>query len=125
MNIMKKRVVDLIEWKKLLEHHEGIGKQHLKDLFRQDAERGSRFSVEACGILLDYSKNRITADTMELLFSLARAVDLRSEIEAMFTGMKINNTEDRAVLHTALRCAGDNPVLVDGRDVKPGIRQVL
>lgn len=125
MNIKKKRVVDLIEWKKLRKHHEAVEKQHLQDLFRQDGERGSRFSVEACGILLDYSKNRITADTMELLFSLARAVDLRSEIEAMFTGMKINNTEDRAVLHTALRCAGDNPVLVDGMDVKPGIRRVL
>ncbi len=121
----KKLVADLIEWKKLREHREVIDQQPLPELFRLDPERGRRFRVEACGILLDYSKNRITSDTMKLLFSLAEAVDLRSEIEAMFTGEKINNTEGRAVLHTALRSANDDPVLVDGTDVKPAVRQVL
>ncbi len=125
MKIKKKLVIDLIEWKKLQEHREIIDQQPLPELFRNDPERGGRFRAEACGILLDYSKNRITSDTMKLLFSLAGAVDLRSEIEAMFTGEKINNTENRAVLHTALRSGSDDPVLVDGADVKPAIRQVL
>jgi glucose-6-phosphate isomerase len=125
MKIAEKRVVDLTEWKKLGDHYKGIEGKHLRDLFLEDPERGGRFTLEACGLLLDYSKNRITADTMELLFSLARAVNLKTEIEAMFTGLKINNTEDRAVLHTALRSSGSDPVVVDGLDVKPGIRQVL
>jgi glucose-6-phosphate isomerase len=117
--------VDLPEWKQLQEHQEKIGKEHMLDLFSRDPERGSRFKAEACGLVLDYSKNRITADTMVLLFSLARAVDLGRRIEDMFTGRKINNTEGRAVLHTALRSSSDDPVLVDGTDVKPVIRQVL
>ena len=125
MKIKKKPVIDLIEWKKLQEHRKIIDKQPLPELFQLDPERGGRFRAEACGILLDYSKNRITSDTMKLLFSLAEAVDLRSEIEAMFTGEKINNTENRAVLHTALRSPSDDPLLVDGKDIRPGIRQVL
>ena len=125
MNITEKRVVALTEWKKLQDHYKGIEGKHLRDLFLDDQERGGRFTLEACGLLLDYSKNRITADTMELLFSLARTMNLRAEIEAMFTGLKINNTEDRAVLHTALRSPESDPVVVDGLDVKPGIRQVL
>ncbi len=125
MKIKKKLVIDLIEWKKLLEHREVIDQQPLQELFRNDPERGVRFRAEACGILLDYSKNRITSDTMKLLFSLAGAVDLRQQIEDMFTGRKINNTEGRAVLHTALRSCSDDPLLVDGEDIRPGIRQVL
>ncbi len=125
MNGSVKKVIELEEWQDLAKHYQEISETYMKDLFLQDPERGARFRAEACGLLLDYSKNRITADTMGLLFSLARAVDLGSKIEAMFTGRKINNTEGRAVLHTALRSSSDDPVLVDGMDVKPAIRQVL
>jgi glucose-6-phosphate isomerase len=82
-------------------------------------------SIEDCGLLLDYSKNRVTAESMELLRALAEGAGLKDAIERMFTGRKINTTEGRAVLHTALRNRSDDPVLVDGRDVMPGIRRVL
>ncbi len=125
MNRSGKKVIELEEWKKLAKHYQAIRDTSLKDLFLQEPGRGVDFSVNACGLYLDYSKNRITGDTMTLLLGLAEAVDLRAKTEDMFTGRKINCTEGRAVLHTALRRKSDDPVLFDGEDVMPGIRQVL
>ena len=118
-------VVTLNEWNDLWEHFEELQDLHLRDLFKEDPQRAGRFCVTACGLFVDFSKNRITAKTMELLTRLARARNLETEIEAMFTGQKINRTENRAVLHTALRNRSNQPVLVDGQDVMPEINRVL
>ncbi|HXK58834.1 MAG TPA: glucose-6-phosphate isomerase [Acidobacteriota bacterium] len=118
-------VIDRPEWKALARHYQQISPLHLRDLFSSDPERASRLSLETAGIFLDYSKNRVTDETMKLLFALARAVDLRGEIERMFNGEKINVTEKRAVLHTALRNQSSIPVWVDGQDVMPEVRRVL
>ena len=90
-------------WKVLETHHQYISKLHLRELFSEDPKRGERMSVEAVGLYLDYSKNRITEETLFLLLQLAKEAGLRERIDAMFTGEKINLTENRAVLHTALR----------------------
>src|SRR4051794_14580763 len=90
-------------WSALQTHHEQIAKVHLRDLFAADPERGTRYSTEAVGIYLDYSKHRITDETLALLRQLAEQSGLQQRIEAMFAGEKINITEDRAVLHVALR----------------------
>ena len=111
-------------WPRLAEHAASIAPQHLRDLFASDPARAERFSTKACGILLDYSKNRITPDTLRHLFALADECDLRSHMLAMFEGEAINNTEHRAVLHTALRTQSEMPVLVDGENVLPAIRAV-
>ena len=113
------------EWKTLAGHWKTIESKHLRELFAADPRRAETFSLTACDLLLDYSKNRITAETMDLLVALAEVTELRSKIEAMFTGEKINRTEDRAVLHTALRAPRGTKVLVDGEDVMPGIHEVL
>jgi glucose-6-phosphate isomerase len=113
------------QWADLKQHHRQMASVHLRDLFRDDPERAARFSIEDCGLLLDYSKNRITAETIQKLVALAEAVGLNEAIERMFTGEKINRTEDRAVLHTALRNRSGEPVLVDGRDVMPDVNRVL
>ncbi|MEW8020785.1 MAG: glucose-6-phosphate isomerase [gamma proteobacterium symbiont of Phacoides pectinatus] len=113
------------QWQALEQHWQEIGGQHMRSLFQQDPARFEQFSLEACGILLDYSKNRITGRTVGLLLDLARQVGLGERIGAMFSGERINNTEDRAVLHTALRNRSGRPVLVDGEDVMPGIEAVL
>ena len=113
------------EWKALSEHWKKTESKHLRDLFAADPQRAETFSLTACDLLLDYSKNRITAETMHLLVGLAESVGLREKIEAMFTGEKINRTEDRAVLHTALRAPRGTKVLMDGEDVMPGIHEVL
>ncbi|RPI22234.1 MAG: glucose-6-phosphate isomerase, partial [Acidobacteria bacterium] len=119
------KLIDRPEWRALQRHYNQISTLHLRDLFAKDPDRASRFSLEEEGILLDYSKNRMTEETIGLLVALARAVDLPREIERMFGGEKINFTEKRAVLHTALRNRSDAPVLVDGQDVMPQVRRVL
>src|SRR5436305_12170592 len=98
---------DLSAWKALRAHYEEIRDLHLRDLFASDPKRGERFTAEAAGIYLDYSKNRITDRTLELLFQLAEESRLRHRIDAMYRGDKINITEDRAALHTALRSPPD------------------
>ncbi len=116
---------ELPQWKALQEHYRQVKDLHLRELFRQDAERGFRFTVDRMGLYLDYSKNRITPRTLELLVDLANAVGLRAAIDAMFGGEKINFTENRAVLHVALRNRSGRPMLVDGRDVMPEVNAVL
>ena len=113
------------EWKALKKHAETVKATHLRDLFRDDPGRGTRFTMEACGLYLDYSKNRITADTLGLLLDLARACRVPEAARDMFTGKKINATEDRAVLHVALRNRSNTPILVDRKDVMPEVNAVL
>ena len=113
------------EWKHLEKHYERICSVHLRDLFRDDPHRAERFTIQACGLLLDYSKNRITAETMSGLCALAESRGVKDAIERMFTGEKINVTQKRAALHTALRNRSGEPVYVDGDDVMPGVRAVL
>src|SRR5216117_510099 len=112
-------------WKALQKHHEAVRSLHLRQLFASDPRRFEKFSVKACDILLDYSKNRVTEETMRLLFDLARQAEVKGWTEKMFTGQKINVTEDRAVLHVALRNRSNRPILVDGRDVMPEVNRVL
>ncbi|NOR72316.1 MAG: glucose-6-phosphate isomerase [Mariprofundaceae bacterium] len=112
-------------WKALSAHYESISKIHMRQLFDDDPERFDRFSLRFKDILLDYSKNRCNKETMELLVELAREAGLRGAIDRMFSGEKINNTEGRAVLHTALRNRSNRPVMVDGEDVMPGVNDVL
>ncbi|HEX2911722.1 MAG TPA: glucose-6-phosphate isomerase [Chloroflexia bacterium] len=115
----------LPQWKALSEHYEKVRNLHLRQLFADDAERGKRFAAEAEGIYLDYSKNRITEETLRLLLALAEASGLRERIDAMFSGEKINVTEKRAVLHVALRAPRDQQIFVDGQDVVPEVHAVL
>ena len=118
-------LTSLPAWKALQAHYEKIRNQHLRDLFRNDPGRGTRLTAEAEGIYLDYSKHRITDETLKLLLELAEQSGLRERIEAMFTGEKINITEKRAVLHTALRAPRDAVILVDGENVVPEVHEVL
>lgn len=119
------RLTESSPYKKLAEHQKQAAQFNLKQLFEQDRDRAKKFSVEAAGIFLDFSKNLITQETMSLLFDLLEFCEFDKKKEAMFNGEKINFTEDRAVLHTALRNRSDNPVMVDGEDVMPGINRVL
>ncbi|MFA0570525.1 glucose-6-phosphate isomerase [Vibrio kagoshimensis] len=113
-------------WKDLTAHFESAQDMDLKDLFAKDAQRFEKFSTKfGSDILVDYSKNLVDADTMNKLFSLANETELKSAIEAMFSGEAINKTEGRSVLHTALRNRSDNPVIVDGKDVMPAVNAVL
>src|SRR5881396_1416066 len=112
-------------WKALEAQHEKIRELHLRTLFADDAKRGERLTAEAVGIYLDYSKNRVTDDTLALLCRLATESGLREWIDAMFRGDKINLTEDRAVLHVALRAPRGTSILVDGKDVVPEVHAVL
>ncbi len=112
-------------WKALQAHYETIAPKHMRDLFAEDPDRFSRFTLEFESILFDFSKNRITAETLELLRSLARQADLAGWTERVFTGEKINITEDRAVLHVALRNRSNRPIVVDGEDVMPEVNRVL
>src|SRR3954454_21378588 len=109
----------------LEQHCARVRELHLRDLFRDDPERGTRLTAEAEGIYLDYSKNRVTDETLRLLVELAEQSGLRERIEAMFSGEHINVTEDRAVLHVALRAPKDTSILVDGADVVPAVHEVL
>ena len=112
-------------WKALKQHQPETAALHMGDLFTQDPQRFERFSLRFGEILFDYSKNRVTEETMTLLVELAYECGLAGQIEAMFTGEKINTTEERAVLHTALRNRTNDPVYVDGQDVMPLINRVL
>ncbi len=112
-------------WKALARHYEAIRDVHLRQLFADDSARGQRYAAEAAGVYLDYSKNRITHETIGLLVALAEECRLRERIEAMFRGEKINVTEERAVLHTALRAAQDERAIVDDVDVVPEVHAVL
>src|SRR5262249_46410150 len=104
---------------------EEIKDVHLRELFADDPGRGERLTAEALGIYFDYSKNRITAETIKLLVALAEESGLRDRIDAMFRGDKINVTENRAVLHVALRAPKGEQILVDGTDVVPHVHEVL
>ncbi|KAA0993082.1 glucose-6-phosphate isomerase [Dyadobacter aurulentus] len=112
-------------YKKLKTHHKSISQKHLKSLFEEDAERGKKFTIRLGDILVDYSKNRISTRTRSYLIQLAEEAGLAGAIEQMFTGEKINATEDRAVLHTALRNRSNETVLVHGKDVMPDVNEVL
>jgi glucose-6-phosphate isomerase len=112
-------------WSALAAHAEAIKPQHLRDLFAADPTRGTRLTASACGLFLDYSKNRITDETLTLLLQLAEQSGLAAHREAMFTGQKINTTEDRAVLHVALRAPKGEVIKVDGEDVVPAVHDVL
>ena len=112
-------------WKALETHYQRIKDRHLRDLFAEDPGRGERLTLEGAAVLLDYSKNRITDETIGLLVELAEESRLSARIEAMFSGEKINVTEDRAVLHTALRAPKSAHIEVDGKDVVPEVHAVL
>jgi glucose-6-phosphate isomerase len=112
-------------WAALAEHHEKIKDLHLRDLFAADADRGERLTAEAVGLFLDYSKNRITDETLALLFELANQSGLADRIDAMFRGDKINTTENRSVLHVALRTPKGTSLVVDGTDVVAQVHEVL
>jgi glucose-6-phosphate isomerase len=113
------------EWKALAEHRRKIEGLHLRDLFREDPERGERLALEVVGLYLDYSKNLVTDETLRLLCELAAGAGLRERIDAMFRGEKINATEQRAVLHVALRAPRDAVIEVDGANVVPDVHRVL
>src|ERR1700761_6509061 len=118
-------LTSLPAWTALQSHYQKIRDQHLRDLFRTDPERGTRLTAEAEGIYFDYSKHRVTDETLRLLLDLAEQSGLGERIEAMFTGEKINVSEKRAVLHTALRAPRDAKIMVDGENVVPGVHEVL
>ena len=112
-------------WKKLQTHYKKIHATHLRDLFADDPKRGEQMTTEGAGIFLDYSKNRITGETVKLLIKLAEEAGLRARIDAMFRGDKINITEKRAVLHVALRAPKGTSIVVDGQNVVPEVHAVL
>src|SRR5262245_4608486 len=112
-------------WKALEAHHKNVHDLHLRRLFADDPKRGERMTVEAVGLYLDYSKNRITDETLKLLPQLAEESGLRGRIDAMFRGEKINITENRAVLHVALRAPKGASIVVDGENVVPAVHAVL
>ncbi len=122
---MKIRINQMEEWAALVRHSETMRSVHMRDLFGKDPQRAGRFSQEACGLFLDYSKNRITEETFALLLELGAAVNLTEQIQAMFSGERINVTENRPVLHVALRNRSNRPVVVDGEDVMPAVNAVL
>jgi glucose-6-phosphate isomerase len=112
-------------WAWLEKHYQKLKAVHLRQLFAEDRERGERLAIEAAGIYLDYSKNRITDETLRLLLQLARESGLRDRIDAMFRGDKINVSEKRAVLHVALRAPRGATIMHDGHNVVPGVHAVL
>ncbi|MGK2860139.1 MAG: glucose-6-phosphate isomerase [Thermoanaerobaculia bacterium] len=112
-------------WKALESHSASMRAKHIRDLFAEDSKRGERFTAEAAGLFLDYSKHRITDETLKLLVALAEECGLKSSIDAMFRGDKINVTENRAVLHVALRAPKSEKIVVDGADVVPDVHKVL
>jgi len=125
---MPARIAPLPErqaWKDLWVHHQKVRNVHLRELFAGDSTRGERMTAEAAGLYLDYSKNRITDETLKLLLRLAEESGLRERIDAMFAGEKINVTEDRAVLHVALRAPRTASIVVDGENVVPRVHAVL
>ena len=119
------RLTTLPQWQALQQHLATIGRKHLRELFAADPRRGEQLTVEDVGLYLDYSKQRVDAETLCLLRELALACELPQRIAAMFRGDKINHTEDRAVLHVALRAPDGEKILVDGHDVVPDVHKVL
>src|SRR5271165_4281202 len=124
VQLTKKRVKSSA-WKALTSHYKTVSKTHLRELFADDPKRGQRLALEAVGLYLDYSKNRVTDETLNLLLQLAEESGLRARIDAMFSGEKINITENRAVLHVALRAPKGASILVDGKNVVPEVHAVL
>src|SRR5512147_630424 len=112
-------------WKALEAHYKKVRRLHLRNLFAADPSRGERLTARAVGIDLDYSKNRITDETLHLLFQLATEAGLADHVAEMFSGTRINITENRAVLHTALRAPKGASIVVDGRNVVPDVHAVL
>src|SRR5690348_5692783 len=121
----KQTLTQLASWTALAKHADQIKATSLRDLFAQDPSRGESMTAEADGIFLDYSKNRLTTETLKLLMALANETGLQSKIDAMFRGEKINITENRAVLHVALLAPRSEKILVDGADVVPEVHGVL
>ncbi len=119
------QLTDSPAWQALVRHHAAVKSLHMRDLFSADGGRFDRFTLRFEDMLLDYSKNRITGETMQLLRDLAVQADVKGWTERMLTGQKINITEDRAVLHVALRNRSNTPIVVDGEDVMPGVNAVL
>jgi glucose-6-phosphate isomerase len=115
----------LASWKALEAHWKAAGRAHLRELFAADPARGTRFAAEAAGLYLDYSKQRVTEETIRLLLALAAERGLRARIDAMFRGDRINVSENRAVLHVALRAPAGSSIMLDGTDVVPGVQAVL
>ncbi len=118
-------LTELPAWKALGEHYKKIQLLHMKELFDKDPKRAEKFNVEAAGLFLDYSKNRITEETVKLLLELAEESGVATRRDAMFSGEKINITEKRAVLHVALRAPKGEKIVVDGEDVVPAVHEVL
>jgi glucose-6-phosphate isomerase len=125
MSTASTSLTDRASWKALEAHFSAIEGKHLRELFAEDPARGEQFKAEGLGIYLDYSKNRITAETIKLLLDLAEEIGLKAKIDAMFRGDKINITENRAVLHVALRAAKGESIVLDGEDVVPEVHAVL
>jgi glucose-6-phosphate isomerase len=125
MNANRKSLTLLPAWTSLAKHSTEIKKVHLRELFAKDATRGELFTGEAAGLFLDYSKNRVTETSLKLLLQLAEECDLRGRIEAMFRGERINITENRAVLHVALRAPKNATITLDGKNVVPEVHAVL
>jgi len=123
--IKVKPLTSLKAWKDLKSHAREVAKLHLRTLFADDPKRGERLTAEGVGLFLDYSKNRVTDETLKLLLSLAEESKLRERTHAMFSGEKINITEKRAVLHVALRAPKGQSIVVDGEDVVPKVHEVL
>ncbi|MEX0614759.1 MAG: glucose-6-phosphate isomerase, partial [Methylophaga sp.] len=117
--------LNIAEWQSLDRHYSDVKYLSMREQFALDSSRFEHFSVYSGELLLDYSKNRVTQETMDKLFALAEAVDLQEWIDRMFSGEAINRTEGRAVLHTALRNRSNTPVMVDGKDVMPDVNAVL
>jgi glucose-6-phosphate isomerase len=124
-SLLEPSLLELPAWRALKQHSKEISKTTLRELFDNDPQRGTRYNAEAVGIFLDYSKNRVTDETLKLLVELAEQRGLKQHIEAMFRGDKINITENRAVLHIALRAPKGESILVDGKDVVPEVHAVL
>jgi glucose-6-phosphate isomerase len=122
---MATRIDQTPEWGALERHQRELDGVHLRDLFAADQGRGERLTGEAGDLYLDWSKNRVTDETVRLLVALAERAGLRRRIDAMFAGERINVTEDRPVLHVALRAPPGSSILVDGRDVVPEVHAVL
>ncbi|MBU2645929.1 glucose-6-phosphate isomerase [bacterium] len=114
-----------VEWQKLTKHYLQIKDLHLRTLFGKNPDRAAQMSLEHAGLFLDYSKNRVVEETLRLLFELARGIELEAEIERLFSGKRINQTENRSVLHMVLRNPPDKPYLVDGVDLMPEVNRVL
>src|SRR5438034_7114590 len=125
MNQTNQPLTERRAWKALGNHFSKARTLHLRDLFAADPKRGERLTAEAVGIYLDYSKNRIADETLELLGQLAEESGLRRRIDAMFRGEKINITENRAVLHVALRAPRGASIVVDGQNVVPQVHALL